>query len=222
MLRRVISISLIVLGIFILISVPRFTGFAVSENSFLKIGFQIVGLVFLIGGVALIAREKHKKNNDLEEITTDSDVHNLAHNAANYEKLKERYRFIDSHGSVPEDENAYVVRYHAFPRGKSDFSRGLSKEKAPQGFYMAETRQDAVETVERMQAIDTRDIDVVKIRISKNVYDATILGRRGKNSGIVRIGGTIYNMDNAEVIPPEKYDKANRLIQKKLIRIDRI
>jgi len=198
-LKRAIGLSLILASGILSWSNLIFTGAVIGVSSSLS---WIVVLMFIVGIVLIITSKT------LDKVTEE------AHNAGLHEKQIARLKFMDSHGAYPEDNKAYIMRYHAYPsKWKPDFSHGLDRTKAPSGFYFAETKSDALDEMES-KGFDKRELDVVEVRISKNVY------RQGKRNtrDIIQDSGAIYK-GSYEYIPASKYKKANKLISKGLIRI---
>ena len=205
--KRVIGLSLIILSGLLALSNITITGAVIGIS---KTSFSFISLVIFLVGFVLVLAERGEESK-LAEMAGE------AHNAANYDKYKQRLRFTESHGVPPEDEGAWVTRYHAFVRKwKPDFSHGLNKKKAPAGFYLASSKKEALEILQGM-GHHLKDLDIAEVKISRNVY------RAENTRDLIQGAGSDYSTEEGyEKIPASKYRKANRLIDRGLIKIQEL
>ena len=91
---RIVGFVLIIIGVFlILASTPRVTGFAVFDDTFFRSGFQLVGLVFLIGGALLLTFGKKSLESQVE-VYDDGIGRSLPH------REEQHYFMNDSEGAI--------------------------------------------------------------------------------------------------------------------------
>ena len=205
-----IGFLLIAIGIFIIIIQPfSTTGAAIDLSTAVSRIWFFIGLGLVVVGwvLSVVSGAKESK---LVEITEE---HQRAHNAANFQRLKEEYRFDESHGTSSTDPKAWVKMYHGFlatPGKKPDFSR-LDRKKAGDGFYFTKSKAETYEVL-RLRGIEPQDAEIVQVRISKNVYNPK--NKRGIVKQAPSTEGDYY------YIQPKDYKKANNLINKGLIKID--
>lgn len=188
--KRMTGLFFISLGMILTLGDIRITGAFIGGSFFSWLG--IVGLLsFVFGGVLTL----DKRVLDPRSVLSG-------------EKLKSRYRFMQSQRGSPDKESSWVTRYHAYPRERGEFQKGyIDTSKCPGGFYFSEDAEEAIEQVESRHLVSARDISVVKVKIAPGVYNGMV--------------STAYTpMGTAELIENKKIPKANRLIAKGLISIE--
>ena len=118
MLQRVIGFILILLGVFIFISAPRFTGLAVLDDPYAKFGFQLIGLVFLIGGILLLTAGKKDLESQVE-VYDDGRGKNLPNREQQHYFMNDSERAISNSGRVSlEDFEKQIDHYHKEEQGE--------------------------------------------------------------------------------------------------------
>ncbi len=157
-------------------------------------------------------------NNIKAEIAKEVDsflVGGEAHSAANFDRLLQQYRTAESHGVTLdqlESGKAYQDFFHAYPRGSSaDISRGLDASRSSDGFFFTASAEESRRALVQM-GYNPQDIDILRIRVSRNVYDTTASSRP-----VIRPAPTTEV--EAFYVPTNRYSKFNELMSRGLIRI---
>jgi len=224
--KRGLGIGLIFIGLFVVLTSKIITGAVIGFRPENYLG--LVGVLVFVVGVFLVLISRTLES-EVEEtprsVVLSSRVPVVDKKQVlreirkiggygDYEKLKEEYRFAESHGvKSSDDPKAWNVFYHAHLRGKKpDLDKGLDKGKVSRGgFYFSSTVADAIYALET-QGFNREDLEVMKIKVSRNVY-------AGKPNQIIKEGGS-PDLENDYYIPTRKFYKANELIRKGLIRAD--
>ncbi len=199
--QRVFGVVLVVIGIvFILNGIGGMTGFVVFEDVLGGIGKEwsfVVGLVLVVGGIFTLVSKQHLA--DLVKYSTRQE----ARNAVNKQRMINEYRFQEATGLSSDDPRAWTTFYHAYPRNR-EFKQGRIDERlAGDGFYLAENPREAIDVVGGMNALELRDISVIRVKIAKNV-----------TKGILKASG------DYSIIPKKRIKNANRLIEKGFIQLE--
>ena len=213
--KRILGILISIIGLTMSLSDIKMTGAVIGLPA--EPVIKIAGIIILLIGFAIIAivTEQKKKPLKLEE-----QIESYPQSTAQYNQLKEKYRFWESHGAPPESPKAWITRYHAYPRGsKTTFAESLDSEKATGGFFFAKTKSDAIDAAEAAGYL-REDLKVAKIKIAKSIYKEK--GVTSRDIIQYRTPSSEYRAEapDYEYIPRKKYHQANKLIKKGLIVIE--
>lgn len=221
-------------GVFLVInSYTNMTGSTIGISLSSNL-WGLISLILIVGGI-VIATHRTSKIPGLDRVVEvsaeqeTSSEHDVAHNYANYQKLREfldrrkdttptirvsdveinEYR--EKYGQPPVEDNKpdWVVLYHAYPndvpRTQGIFiDRRKTKGK---GFFMSDDPINAsLET-----GLAESDISIQKIMIARAVYDDLQMDTRLSHIS----GGAVYK------ISPEKIELANKLCRTGYIKLSR-
>jgi len=203
--KRFLGFTFVLIGVLLSLSRVVLTGAVIGTPNASFLG--LFGSLIFLSGLILIASSRSAVSQIEEKVQVPEEVRSIAQSFLRNRKPK---------------KEVWVIRYHAYPRNaKPTFSRMLEAEKAASGgFYFTETPEDALQAAE-LRGYERKDLKLARVRISRNVY-------REKNRtsrDIIQYAGSGEFSDEYhpyEFIPSKKFRKANKLIEKGLIRIESV
>jgi hypothetical protein len=235
--KRGLGIGLIFVGAIIILTSRIITGAVVGTGPENYLG--LLGVLMLIAGMVLVLITKSLDTVvDEKDVDTrkDTNERHESRNVVNYERLKAKYRQeenlipvdvekdLKKYGPPPEanEKDKWIDLYHAIPLGSRRIRRfGRNgkligtKQFRGGGLHM---HDDPESVIKEFPSYTRGDLQILKIRISKEVYKDLKMKRRASQLAQKADG----EPKQEYVLPNKQIKRANALYQEGYIKLEKL